>query len=86
MFIPDPSGSGFSPIPAPDLGSRGQKGTGFRIRIRNAVFLMFFFFSFTVIIPLLSNTTFLTTVTQKTILNILSTYGSAEPEPEPEPK
>jgi hypothetical protein len=34
LFIPDPD-LDFSPIPDP--GSRGQKGTGSRIRIRNTV-------------------------------------------------
>jgi hypothetical protein len=32
MFIPDPD---FFPIPDPDPGSRSQKSTGSRIRIRN---------------------------------------------------
>jgi hypothetical protein len=32
MFVPDPD---FSPILDPDSGSKGQKSTGFRIRIRN---------------------------------------------------
>jgi hypothetical protein len=32
MFIPDPD---LDFLPIPDPGSRGQKGTGSRIRIRN---------------------------------------------------
>jgi hypothetical protein len=38
MFIPDP-GPGFSPIPDLGSGSRGQKSTGSRVRIRNIDFL-----------------------------------------------
>jgi hypothetical protein len=36
VFIPDPYPN-FLPIPDLDPGSRGQKGTGSRIRIRNTV-------------------------------------------------
>jgi hypothetical protein len=39
MFIPDPDQDlDFLPIPDSDPGSRGQKGTGSRIRIRNTAF------------------------------------------------
>ncbi len=36
LFIPDPvPGSEYDFLPIPDFGSRGQKGTGSQIRIRN---------------------------------------------------
>ncbi len=37
LFIPDPD---FDLLPIPDPGSRGFKGTGSRIRVRNTGFLM----------------------------------------------
>jgi hypothetical protein len=39
-------GSGIWKKPFPDPGSRGKKGTGSRMRIRNNAFLFFFLLNF----------------------------------------